>query len=121
MSQASSLDLNCSSGRSGVNDMVDNKTVPTDAAQIESKKLQTMIEESLSGDSAAPAEAGDSDQKTKSEPVYAGYAPDPDFQLRGGYASFEPRLLAMYELSVVWEPAHGAINISFLDDNSCLK
>jgi len=65
--------------------MVDNKTFPTDAAQIESKKLQTMIEESLSGDSPAPAEAGDSDQKTKSEPVYAGYAADPDFQLRGGY------------------------------------
>ncbi|MFG0410006.1 type IVB secretion system protein IcmH/DotU [Pseudomonas sp. FYR_11] len=42
-----------------------------------------MIDESLSGDS--PTEAEGSEQKPKPEPVYEGYAADPDFQLRGGY------------------------------------
>lgn len=63
--------------------MTDNN--PIDAAQIESKKLQTMLEESLSGNS--PAETEGSEQQPKPDPVYAGYAADPDFQLRGGFAN----------------------------------
>ncbi|WP_085677453.1 MULTISPECIES: type IVB secretion system protein IcmH/DotU [unclassified Pseudomonas] len=65
--------------------MKENNTAPTDAAQVENEKLQTIIEASLSGDS--PAEAESAEQKPKPEPVQAGYAADPDFQLRGGFAN----------------------------------
>lgn len=61
------------------------KDTSTDTAQVESNKLQAMIDESLSSDS--PAKVEGTSKSPKPEPVHAGYTADPDFQLRGGFAN----------------------------------